>query len=760
MIKNFKQIGVFFTRVYFAMPIQLVIHHIRKNQILLLAWLLLLAIISGNFGNVLGIPYLFLDPEYLNHVSYWSFFMVGFSLGGFSMAFHITVYIIDSHFFSFIGTESRPFTKFCVNNSIIPLLFLGTYVYYIVDFHYFNDVSEGINLAQKIGGLLGGYIAIQTFLFAYFRFTNKDIFRVVTSSIDKKLRKVKISRGNVLRRLSHVRNRKYRIDYFLDPFFRVKKVSGIERYDKEAIIRVFDQNHFNSVIIELVIFIFVLILGIFKSNPYFQIPAAASCILILTIIIMIAGALNWWLRGWAITVVLVAIFGLNLVSTQPYFLKIYKAYGLDYNGKKAIYSKKTLQYLNNDNNYIRDKNATIKIFENWRAKFPEQEKPKMVILCVSGGGQRAALWTLRVLQQADSLSGGKLMKHTMLITGASGGLIGASYFRELMLRQSTGEVDNIYDPIYLDHISNDNLNPIIFSILVSDLFVNFQYFRYAGHSYLKDRGFAFEEQLNQNTQFVLDKKLIEYRDPEQLSQIPMLLIAPTIINDGRKLFISPQHISYMNTANIYNKRFLNQKIKGVEFLRFFNHQGAENLRFLSALRMGATFPYITPNITLPSEPPVEIMDAGLSDNFGVSDGIRFAYVFKDWISQHTSGLLMLSIRDSEKDPDIEQKEYASLLTQLFTPIKSLYANWDNIQDIKNDNQLEYAQSWMEGNLDRMDFEYYPYIMEPDSTSGNLKLERASLNWRLTAREKKHILEGVHLKKNKQTMQKLLEWLEE
>ena len=38
-------------------------------------------------------------------------------------------------------------------------------------------------------------------------------------------------------------------------------------YDKNTIVKVFDQNHFNLVIIELFIFAFILVLGIFKDTP-------------------------------------------------------------------------------------------------------------------------------------------------------------------------------------------------------------------------------------------------------------------------------------------------------------------------------------------------------------------------------------------------------------------------------------------------------------------------------------------------------------
>jgi hypothetical protein len=71
--------------------------------------------------------------------------------------------------------------------------------------------------------------------------------------------------------------------------------------------------------------------------------------------------------------------------------------------------------------------------------------------------------------------------------------------------------------------------------------------------------------------------------------------------------------------------------------------------------MSATFPYITPTVTLPSYPEMEIMDAGLADNFGFTDAIKFLHVFKDWIAENTSGVILVSIRDSKKELEIEKK---------------------------------------------------------------------------------------------------------
>src|SRR5690606_18055122 len=125
----------------YSFPVQLLLNNFRRNHVLLLCWVILFAMITGAFGRYLGIPYLFLDPEYLNKVNFMSFFIMGICTAGFTMAFHITCYINDGHRFTFVGTLPRPFTKFCVNNSIIPLAFFGVYVYQIIGFQINNEYA-------------------------------------------------------------------------------------------------------------------------------------------------------------------------------------------------------------------------------------------------------------------------------------------------------------------------------------------------------------------------------------------------------------------------------------------------------------------------------------------------------------------------------------------------------------------------------------------------------------------------------------------
>lgn len=750
-------------KIFYSLPVQLLLVHIKRNQVLLLIWIVLLAMITGSFGKYLGIPYLFLDPEYLNKVNFTSFFILGVMLASLTTAFHITCYINDGHRFNFIGALEKPFSKFSLNNSVLPLAFMSIYIYQLTVFQINNEFLTGGQVALNLAGLFSGYLMFTALLYVYFVFTQKDIFKYMVCKLDERLKQnVRVTRASVLRKLDIARKKQVRVDYYLNFRLQAKKVGEEQSfYDKSTIIQVFDQNHFNLVVIESLIFILIIILGIFKDYELFQIPAAASFLILLTIITMLSGAFTYWFGSWSGTMALVLFLVFNHLYGEEFFSKRYEAFGLNYNEAPAPYTIKAFQQHNDTSAMRADYQIGVQQLTNWRAKF--QVNPKMVFVCVSGGGKRASLWALTALQTADSLSQGELMRQSVLITGASGGLIGASYFRELTLRKLQGENLQPYAHRHLYSIAADNLNPLIFSLLANDLFTGFTSFTYAGIDYKKDRAYTFEQELSRITEGLMDKPIAAYQKPEYDGQIPMIILTPTVVNDGRKIFIASRPVSFMNQEIMALNQYQSFKYGGIDLMRLLKNQGSENLRFLSALRMSATFPYITPNTTLPTEPPIQIMDAGITDNFGLSDAVRFIYPFRDFINKNTSGIVIISIRDSPKVRDIAPRSQQTIVDEITQPISSVYNNFENMQDITSDLLISQATEWLNVPIDRIDLEYQaenylPILQKMDSIRQNSA--RASLSWRLTTREKRGIISNIKSERNQEELLKLTELIKQ
>ncbi len=740
-------------KFFYSFPIQLLLHHCKHNQILLAVWGLLLLAVTQNFGNEFGVPYLFLDPAYLNEVNFVSLFFMGLATGGFTMSYHITCYVLDCYRFNFLGALQNPFSKFCLNNSTMPLIFIVVYFVKFISYQSHYQYHSNISIFIELLGFLTGLITMFSLTFLYFKYTNKDIFQTITAKVDKQLKRNTLNRLFAIQRLQTVHTLRLPVKYYLDFPFVFRKAFYNFPYQREAMAQVFDQNQFNAVSIQLIVGITFLLFGWFRDISYLQLPAAAMMMIALSLVMTIIGGISYWLRGWSVTLTIVAIAFSSYWFSQKTTSIYHQAFGLDYS-TKAAYSIQNLRKISNDDNYLQDTKHTIKILENWRKKFGSQ-KPKMFFICTSGGGIRSAVWTMKCLQVLDSTMQGNLMKQTMLMTGASGGMLGAGYFRELYWQKQQRKITNLYDSKYVDNIAKDKLNTLIYSLIVNDLSFRTKEFTIANKSYPKDRGYAFERQIHIDTDFMMDKRIADYQKAEFESTIPMLILTPTIVNDSRKLYISSQPISYLATASLHDKRNISQKIKGIEFRRLFAAQQADSLRFMTALRMNATFPYITPNILLPSEPAMEIMDAGVIDNFGVSDALRFLYVFRAWIAENTSGVIFISIRDAQKEKEIEPHFDRPLIQDLATPLQAIVGNLSSRQDILNDNLVEYAKGWFAGEIGTVEFQY-----QQSSEKEMQNVEKASLSWRLTSRELAGIKKMLAAPENKKALKKLEVLLQE
>ena len=743
-------------RIIFFFPFQLVFLHIKKNLLLLSVWGLLFGFITQSLAPRYGVPYLFLDPEYLDSVSPLSYFIIGFGCGGFIMAFNIASYTLNSFRFPFLATLAHPFTKYCYNNYIIPILFLIVYVFNIVSFLNGEQVYSPFDIFTFVSAFLSGVTLFVVITLLYFYRTNKDIHRMfgvkpLEPGKEELLHKMYRKRQESWKNPNLVREqRDWYVETYLSNPFRIRLVRAVRHYKREMLRNVFKQNHRNAGIFSFIAIISLLALGFFREVPFLMIPAGASVFLLLTMFIMLPVPLYSIFKGWAPVILIVFLVALNFIYPMDFFNNTNKAYGLNYNTDKALYQNKTLNTLASQTDTVAaDFKSMIETLNKWRLKntrttAEKTEKPKFVIVCTSGGGVRSSLWTFQVLQQADSLLQGELLKHVALITGSSGGMIGAAYLRELYWQNLSGKQNDLYSPTYLTDISKDVLNALAFSIATSDWFLSLQSVSYDNYRYNKDRGFMFEKRMNDNLKNVfLNKSLKDYKLVESEAIIPMMIFSPTMVNDGRKLIVSSLPVSFLTRNEKSDNLNVSNMNDGIEFSRFFRDQGAENILFTSVLRMSSTFPYVTPIVSLPSEPAIEIMDAGMRDNYGIEVALKYLYVFRNWISTNTSGVVVIQIRDRHKEFPIDDNPAPTMMGALTRPLGSFYGNLFYMQDFTQNQELEYVSSWFPGKVDVVDFQLKNEV--PD---------KISLSWHLTHHEKQKVINSIDLPENRESIDKL------
>jgi hypothetical protein len=728
-----------FSRIWYFFPLRLLVLHLKKNHFLLLVWLMLFGIAMGGNTSRFGVSQQFLVPEYNGATGCIAFGIVGFAVGGFITGFNLYTYIMHGYRFPFIATLSRPFQKFSLNNFILPALFIATYGTCSAVFQYTREFIPLWKVAINIGSFLAGIVLFQTLSYVYFSYTNKDA-RAFGSDQRKRSRR-KRAAGPVESPIHHSvpwwkkisKAEKWHVETYMSSFHRVNLARDGRHYPRHILERVFSQNHVNAARFEVALILSFLVIGSQREQPFFVIPAAASALLFGTMLLMLVSALHSWTRGWTITLFVGLLLSLNFFYSDLKLITIEnRAFGLNYDAPHPSYIPAALAPIQEETEA--DVQHTLDILNRWRLRLDSESKrdghkPKLVIVACSGGGSRSAFWTMRSLQFADSLCEGRLLNHTVMMTGASGGMLGAAYLRELMLReQQTGEVYR-RDTLRAEDIAEDLLNPIVLSIATNDLFIRYQKVHDGDYSYTKDRAWAFEKQLNENTRGWMDKRLKSYASAEQEALIPMMVLSPTIINDGRRLIIASQPVSYLTRS--YATPFdPNPQPEDIEFRRLFAYNDADNLRFLTALRMNSTFPYVLPIVTLPTEPAMEIMDAGLRDNFGIKTTLQYLHTFRNWINTNTSGVVILQVRDLPKGVDLDIHNQ-SLVSKFLAPLGSIYGNMTKTQNYNNEQLLRYLESSLETEVHLVTLQ-----LEQDIDT------HVSLSWHLTKSEKKHIRQAV------------------
>ena len=692
-----------------------------------------------------GADALFLAPEYLGNVNSISCAIVGMSIGVFIMCWNITTFILLSKHFTFLAATQYPFLKYCINNSPIPIAFLIFYLIKAYEFAHYKELISNVEIIFLTVGFIAGLLLILSISFFYFFRADKTIL--------KRLQPAFTSAKNVIYHFqpephpATIRSLIYS-EWFLESFTRVRKCRDVSHYSKELMEKIFKQHHFAAVVSLLIAYVFLILIGFFLDYRFFQLPAGASITLLFAILIGVVGSVVYFFQSWSVPAFLVFIGILNFLYRIDWIDPRNKAYGLNYNNKneQPEYSQAALDKLANADSASKDKQNMEMILNRWKQKQGE-DKPLLVVMTTSGGGTRSATFTMNVLQRLDSITGGQIFKKTFLITGASGGMIGATYFRELYREKLRGKNINLQSNRYVDDIAQDLLNPTFTSFIARDLFAPEQKFSVGPYRYLRDRGYAFESALNENTDGILNKRLQDYVADESAANIPLMFYHTVITRDGKMMLLSTQHLRFMMQPPSDSIEKM-QAVDAVDYSTFFAKQDPYNLRLLSILRMNATFPIVLPNVWMPSQPVIDVMDGGLRDNYGVENSLRFLSSMQKWIEENTSGVLVIQIRDRMDGGWENPYEYDDLTGNATKPFFLLQHNWYKMMDYFQGDMENYFMSSSNYPIHKLTFQYIPKTEE----------NKAALSFHLSEIEKRDIAASLDSKHNDESFRKLKELL--
>jgi hypothetical protein len=391
----------------------------------------------------------------------------------------------------------------------------------------------------------------------------------------------------------------------------------------------------------------------------------------------------------------------------------------------------------------------------------------LVIVAVSGGGLRAAAWTLRVLQElelafAKQDSPIDFPSHIRIIAGASGGMLGAAYYVRTLPPPSERRFDR--DSIarreqqmreHYDQLTRDWLTPIMKQSVFGDIPLLFSPWV---ASY--DRGKALEDAWHLHLSAdgtvqgsPLGITFSRLREMECNNECPSLIFSPMLIEDGGRLLISNLDLRYVasNDGNMLggadpqvDGASVNYSQEAFEFFRLFP-EFKPTLKLSTAVRMSASFPFFSPTVSLPTFPRRRVVDAGYYDNYGVSLGASWLFSRKhqQWIDKKASKVVLIQIRDGldsyqrclDEVPAEASSQVSRAFEDLTDPLEGMNSARIASAAFRNDGQLELLSSF--------------YRMSRRVTSGPMTErwfqtvifefpQQASLSWYLTPEERRLI----------------------
>lgn len=325
------------------------------------------------------------------------------------------------------------------------------------------------------------------------------------------------------------------------------------------------------------------------------------------------------------------------------------------------------------------------VLEKWVAPFGK-EKPPLVVVATSGGASRAAVWTINVLSQLDQRIPG-FLRHVRIITGASGGMVGAAH---LVSALGPSGLQVPIDEV-LEGAARDSLTDVTRALILPR----------------SDRGRALEAAWERNTmrevgpgrkESRLQRPFRDLMTGEAEGWRPSLVYAPMLVEDGRRLVVSNLDLTDLTVSSGpvagCTATDPSECLQSRSAFQLFScrGEGIDEIKLSTVARLSATFPWVTSAALLTTTPDRRIVDAGYYDNFGVDLGALWIRKNAAWLREHTSGVLLIQIRDDRRNAlDVKAKgapgrvhRWVSAVT---TPIEAFLKAREATMSFRNDEQI-------------------------------------------------------------------------
>jgi hypothetical protein len=362
----------------------------------------------------------------------------------------------------------------------------------------------------------------------------------------------------------------------------------------------------------------------------------------------------------------------------------------------------------------------------------EGDRP-IVVVAASGGGITSSLWTARVLTALQSEVGTDFTRSIRLISSVSGGSVGTIYFLDRFTPQGFPPPADLGRIV--DAAGASSLDATAWGLAYPDLWRVLSGFLLGDKTL--DRGWAMEQEWKRHLTMP-DRRLSQWRIGLREGWLPAPVLNATVVETGEQFLLTPLDLP-----------------PGWRTRRFYDVYPGYDLPVVTAARLSATFPWVSPIAQALGEkgsPPrgfrqLHLADGGYYDNFGVVTAVNW---LRSLLPGHLDdlrrrGVLLVLVR-AFPEPAAPAAQGGSARARegwLFSTIGPLLTMYDvrtSTQSFHNNTEVGILKElWERG-----------YGVKLDVVTFELE-KKAPLSWRLTDDERREILNGWNEPRNQASL---------
>ena len=317
--------------------------------------------------------------------------------------------------------------------------------------------------------------------------------------------------------------------------------------------------------------------------------------------------------------------------------------------------------------------------DSWKKRSPHGDV--LTVIAANGGGIQAAAWTTTVVAGLQEACGPTFGRSIALISGVSGGSLGTI----LIANEFTGRgLTNDHNALaeMVDRSEKSTLNETAWGLVYPDTLRTLAPFLVVPKT--KDRGWATEQAWRRDWSGA-NASMEDWTEEVKAGSKPAIVLNATLAESGEKLLLS--NFSIPNSWG-------NKSFEGL-YPNF-------DLSVVTAARLSATFPYVTPMAQPMRQKGSSIAgfhvgDGGYYDNYGVGSSIAYLRNVLPYYRSAYNGkkVMVLQIRSSPNGQQATPHGRWQWLQQVLGPITTLLSVRTSVQVYRNDAELQLLQETWE-----------------------------------------------------------------